>query len=583
MRSLPRWLATTVLFSCVASSILLAASPPPASGLGGAVVSGEAEATAVGIRMLRAGGNAVDAAVATALALAVVHPQAGNLGGGGFALVYSRGEVVTLDFRESAPAAARRDMFLDERGRAIPGASLVGPLASGVPGSPAGLHELHRRFGKLPWRRVVEPARSLAAGGFRVSHRLHSALEATRERLEAFDESVAAWLPGGSPPPVGTRVRRPRLAATLEAYARQGAPGVTAGRVGAAIVAASDRHGGILTKEDLGGYRPRWLPALEFERFGWRFAAMDLPSSGGYLLAASLAVLELGGWRERPRFGADRAHLLAETWRLVFADRVDLGDRDSTRATSSALLQPARLALLAASIDESRAGRSESTRATPLPPESPETTHLSVIDADGMAVALTTTLNGLFGCGLWVPEGGFFLNNEMDDFTTAPGQPNLFGLIQGPANAIAPGRRMLSSMVPTVAWRDSELVAVGARGGSRIPTAVAQVLLNLLVDGDSLQEAVDRPRLHHQWLPDALSVEADALSPETAAALRERGHQVTIGDSMAKVNIARRLADMTFEAAGDPRGPAAAAVVCRSDRLDRRLEEEQRCTHAASP
>jgi gamma-glutamyltranspeptidase/glutathione hydrolase len=275
-------------------------------------------------------------------------------------------------------------------------------------------------------------------------------------------------------------------------------------------------------------------------------------------------MLERLGWGKLPRFGADRGHLLAEAFRRAFADRFLLGDPAATRATEAQLLAPDWIARRAARIDPRHA--TPSTRIQPWPDAGAaaggtETTHLSVVDRDGNLVALTTTLNELFGCGLWVPGAGFFLNDEMDDFTAAPGQPNLFGLVQGEANAVAPGRRMLSSMTPVIAWKGDEAYALGGRGGSRIPTNVIQVMLDLLVDGDPLQAALDRPRLHHQWLPDRLEAEPDALSPETAAELERRGHTVLVSRDTAKVHAVHRLPDGRVEAASDPRSSGTGGVV----------------------
>ncbi len=566
-RPLARRLGALALLSALAAAAAAgAASFPAAYGGGGAVASPEPTSTAAGLEALRLGGNAVDAAVATALAMAVVHPQAGNLGGGGFALVRtataSGDRVTSLDFRETAPAAARRDTYLEAERRGIADASLVGPLAAGVPGSIAGLRELHRRHGKLAWERVVEPARRAAADGFRVSRRLHQDLVEERELLQRFPETAAVWLPGGEPPAAGSVQRLPGLAATLAAYARGGPEALTGGAAAAAVEAASRRHGGLLTAADLAAYRPVWREPVRFRAFGWELAGMDLPSSGGIITAQTLALLERLGWAELPRFGAERAHLLAEVWRRAFADRQLLGDPATSRALAADLLAEEWLAALAAGIARRRAA--DSAELLPWPGaerEAAETNHLSAIDGDGNAVALTTTLNGTFGCGLWVPEVGF-LNNEMDDFSTVPGRPNDYGLIQGEANEVGPGKRMLSSMSPTLAWKGGELVALGGRGGSRIPTAVSQVLLNLIVDGDPLQAAVDRPRIHHQWLPDRISAEPDALAPEVVAALEALGHRVeTRPTGAGKVHAARRLADGRFEAAGDPRGPAHGGVV----------------------
>jgi len=551
--------------------VALAGSPRPAStahvpavsGRGGAVASAEADAAAAAIEILRAGGNAVDAAVAASLALAVVHPEAGNLGGGGFAVVRVGGQLAALDFRETAPAAARSTMYLDADGEVVPGASLIGPLAAGVPGSPSGYFELHRRYGRLPWARVVAPALRLARDGFVVSERLHRALQEERKLLATFQETAAVWLPGGRPPAVGTVITLPALAHTLAAYAERGPQAITRGPVAAAIERTSRRHGGVLTAADLAAYRPVWRQPLRFTCYGWEMAGMPLPSSGAVIMAESCAMLERLDWAAAPRFGAARDHLLAEVWRRAYADRLQLGDPASTRALPEELLADRWLDLRAAAIQRRHATPSSAVAPYPgtVVRESDQTTHLSVIDAEGNAVALTTTLNGSFGCGLLVEGAGFLLNNEMDDFATAPGAPNLFGLIQGEANAVAPGRRMLSSMSPTLAWRGRELIAIGGRGGSKIPTATLQAFLNLVVDGDDPQAAVARPRIHHQWLPDEIAAEPDALAPETAAALTALGHRITVKDTLAKVLVVRRLGDGRFQAAADPRGPGVAQVV----------------------
>jgi gamma-glutamyltranspeptidase/glutathione hydrolase len=570
-----RSLALLSLSLLVLSSLPLeAASVRAPIGTGGAVAAADPIAVDVGLATLRAGGNAVDAAVATALALAVVYPEAGNLGGGGFAVVRVKGEVATLDFRETAPAKARRDMYLDAAGKPVPMASLVGPLAAGVPGSPSGLYELHKKYGRLPWTRVVAPARRLAHQGFVVSQYLHDVLgnKDNQPLLAKFPETAKVWLPGGAPPAAGSRLRLPTLAATLDRYSAQGPRGILAGPAARAIEKAAAQNGGVLTAADLAAYQPVWRTPLTLDAFEWKIATMPLPSSGGIILGQTLGILERANWKELPRFGAERDHLLAEALRRSFADRYLLGDPSTTRATAAQLLDPIWLEQRKASIDPQHATPSRDVKmwgdadaakavAGAEGAESSDTTHLSVVDGEGNLVALTTTLNGLFGCGLWVPGAGFFLNNEMDDFAAAPGKPNLFGLVQGEANAVAPGKRMLSSMAPLVAWRGEEAYALGGRGGSRIPTHVLQVLLNLLVDGDKLQAALDRPRLHHQWLPDKLEAEADALAPETRAELARRGHTVETSNTTAKVHAVHRLKDGRVEAASDPRGSGVGGVV----------------------
>ena len=552
-----------VLILVVAATPASAASPDPARGTGGAVASAAPAATQAGLEILRAGGNAVDAAVATAIALAVVHPQAGNLGGGGLAVLRMDDEVSVLDFREVAPAAADHDMYLDKNGDPVAEMSLVGPLAAGVPGSPAGLWELHRRHGKLDWAQVVAPAARLAGNGFVVTPRLEASVAKAARLLGRFPETEAVWLPGGEPPHVGSLMKLPSLAATLRAYAEHGPEAITAGPLAAAIETVSHRHGGVLTVADLAAYRPVWREPILFDAFGWRVASMPLPSSGGIILGQTVGLLERTEWQRTPRFGAERAHLLVETWRRAYADRFLLGDPSTSRASAADLLDEVWL--------DRRARELRSRRATPSAKiqswtpsavlESTETTHLSVADGAGNVVSLTTTLNGSFGCGLLVPGVGFLLNNEMDDFAAAPGQPNFYGLIQGEANAVGPGKRMLSSMSPTVAWRAGETVALGSPGGSTIPTVTVQVLLNLLVDGDDLQAAVNRPRIHHQWMPDQIVVEPDALAPETAWELERRGHVLKERSRLGEVNAVRVTSHGIVEAAADPRGPGSAGVV----------------------
>jgi gamma-glutamyltranspeptidase/glutathione hydrolase len=536
----------------------VASAPAPR----GAVASAAPAATEAGLTILREGGNAADAAVATALALAVVHPGAGNLGGGGFAVVRFGGQVSALDFRETAPAAATSGMFLGNDGKPVAEKSLVGPLAAGVPGSPAGLFELHRRFGRLPWPHVAAPAVRLARDGFVVTPRLHRNISEERALLARFPETAAVWLPAGQAPAAGGVVKLPRLAAALSAYAERGPDALTAGASAAAIAAASRVHGGILTVEDLASYRPVWREPVVFAAFGWQVASMPLPSSGGIILGETFGILERLGWAKLPRGSADRIHLLAEAWRRAFADRFLLGDPATTVAGPAQLLDPAWLARSASEIDRSRS--TLSVRVQPWPRPNPtekfETTHLSVLDGEGNAVGLTTTLNGSFGCGLLVPELEILLNNEMDDFAVAPGNANLYGLVQGEANAVGPGKRMLSSMTPTVAWRGSEVLVLGSPGGSRIPTATGQVLLDLVVDGDALQAAVDRPRLHHQWLPDEIAFEDGALTQAARKELASRGHTLRRVQNLGEVHAVRRRADGALEAAADPRGPGSAGT-----------------------
>ncbi|MEK7798716.1 MAG: gamma-glutamyltransferase, partial [Acidobacteriota bacterium] len=355
--------------------------------------------------------------------------------------------------------------------------------------------------------------------------RLHDAIDWEKDLLARFPEAAAVWLPGGRPPEAGALIRLPELAATLAAYSERGPEAIVSGTVAAAIEKAARAHGGVLTAADLAAYRPVWRDPLRFSAFGWEMASMRLPSSGGIILAQGLSMLQRLGWAGLPRASVDRPHLLAEVWRRAYADRFLLGDPSRMSDDLSRLLDPEWIAERAAGIDRARA--TPSARIHPWPgreaKEAAATTHLSVVDGSGNMVALTTTLNGWFGCGVHVPGAGFLLNNEMDDFAIAPGRPNMFGLVQGESNSVAPGARMLSSMSPTIAWRGGETIALGSPGGPRIPTATMQVLLNLIVDRNPLQAAVDRPRIHHQWLPDQITVEPGALDAAARAALEARG------------------------------------------------------------
>jgi gamma-glutamyltranspeptidase/glutathione hydrolase len=560
-RSLPVMALRLTAAVLVAAFLLAGAAPAALAATGGAVASAAPAATEAGLEILRSGGNAADAAVATALALAVVHPAAGNLGGGGFAVARFGARVSALDFRETGPAATTPGMYLGTDGRPVPDASLVGPLAAGVPGSPTGLFELHRRLGRLPWPQVVAPGLRLARDGFVVTPRLAASVKAARKLLARFSETAAVWLPGGEVPEAGSTVKLSRLAAALQAYAERGPAALTTGAAAVAIVATARKHGGILSETDLAGYRPVWRDPVVFSAFGWEVASMPLPSAGGIILAETFGILERLGWTKLPRGSVERVHLLAESWRRAYADRFLLGDPATTHAAPAQLLAAGWLDLRASQIDRMRA--TPSALAKPWSPaagrESSETTHLSVIDGD--AVSLTTTLNDSFGCGLLVPELEIILNDEMDDFAVAPGRPNLYGLVQGEANAVGPGKRMLSSMSPTVASRGAEVLVLGSPGGSHIPTATSQVLLDVLVDHDTLPAAVDRPRVHHQWLPDELVFENGALSAEARAELVRRGHALRGVDHLGEVHAVRRGGNRGFEAAADARGPGAAGIV----------------------
>jgi gamma-glutamyltranspeptidase/glutathione hydrolase len=490
------------------------------------VVSGSPLASQVGAAILRRGGNAVDAAVAVGFALAVVHPEAGNLGGGGFMVLrLADGTVRALDYRETAPAAASRDMYLDAQGNPTD-RSLTGHLAVGVPGSVAGLAEAHRRYGRLPWPEVVAPAVRLAREGFVVDEFRSRSIAGSADRLARFPASRAQFLPGGKPPAPGTTFRQPDLAATLQLLADSGAEAFYRGRIADLIVREMERGGGIVTKADLEAYRPIWREPITIHYRGYTIYSMPPSSSGGVTMAEILNILE--GYDPLPEFGtAPYVHLLAEAMRRAFMDRNRyLGDPAFVQMPLSRLLSKGYAAQLRAQIDPHRA--------TPTPAfvssgsEGTHTTHYSVVDAAGNAASVTTTLNSSYGSAVTVTGAGFLLNNEMDDFATAPGRPNQYGLVQGEANAVQPGKRMLSAMTPTIvvdANRRLRLV-LGSPGGPTIITSVTQVILNVLDHHMALTDAVAAVRVHHQAWPDRLYYERGGLLPETVAALEAMGHQV---------------------------------------------------------
>ncbi|HTT66491.1 MAG TPA: gamma-glutamyltransferase [Gemmatimonadales bacterium] len=498
--------------------------PAPVAGRYAMVVSDHPRASEVGVEVLRRGGNAVDAAVAVAFALAVVHPRAGNIGGGGF-LVYraADGRDYALDFRETAPAAARADMYV---GAAGPFAgSVTGARAAGVPGSVAGLAEMHRRFGRLPWSDLVAPAVDLARDGVVLdAHRAAAYNDTVVRRLRLFPSSVAALLPGGRRPRVGDTLRQPDLARTLEAIADSGPDVFYRGHVAEQIVAEMHRSGGIITLADLRGYRARWRAPLETTYRGWGVIGMPPPSSGGVTLAEILNILEASG--PLPRYGsAALMHLEIEAMRRAFADRnTALGDPDFVTMPVARLTSKSYAAALARGVDDNRA---TPTGDVPAVDEGQHTTHFSVVDPEGNAAAVTTTLNDDFGSALVVDGAGFLLNDEMDDFTTRPGAPNLYGLVQGEANAIAPGKRMLSAMAPTVVLDPAGRLALvtGSPGGPRIISAVAQVVSNLIDQGMSLEQAIAAPRIHHQAQPDSVYWERGGLTADQRRVLAAMGYR----------------------------------------------------------
>ncbi|MEN6534300.1 MAG: gamma-glutamyltransferase [Bryobacteraceae bacterium] len=491
------------------------------------VVTREPHATDAGVAALRAGGNAVDAAVAVGFALAVTHPAAGNIGGGGFMLIrFADGRTTFVDFRERAPQKASRDMYLGPGGTLVKDKE-VGYRAAGVPGTVRGLDLAHRKYGSKPWRSLVTPAVRLARDGFPVSWGLAQSLRGTSV-LGQFPESRRIFQKSGKYYEPGEIFRQPELAATLERIARLGAADFYKGETARRLASAMASHGGLISLKDLKDYAAVERTPLRGSYRGYEILTAPPPSSGGVGILQMMGVLEGTGYEKSGAGSADSIHFVAEAMRRYFAARnTYLADPDFVRVPVAGLLDKRYIAKVRGSIDPQRATPSADVSALdPVGYESSDTTHYSIVDAAGNAVSVTYTVNGGYGCGVTVPGLGFLLNNEMDDFSTKPGAANAAGLVQGEANAIQPGKRPLSSMTPTIVLRDGRLYMVaGSPGSGRIINTVLQVLLNVIDFGMNLQDAVDWPRFHHQWKPDKLFVER-GISPDTLALLRARGHTI---------------------------------------------------------
>jgi gamma-glutamyltranspeptidase / glutathione hydrolase len=493
------------------------------------VVTAQHLATDVGVDILRKGGNAIDAAVAIGYALAVTHPCCGNLGGGGFMLIHlASGKDTFINFREKAPLAARADMFLDAHGRPMRDRSIDGYLAVGVPGTVLGLETARERYGTLPRTRLIAPAVALAAQGFILTA---GDVAILREETEAFRRQPnvrRVFLQNGAALAPGARLRQPDLAGTLRALDSGGADTFYHGPIAAAVAAASRAHGGVLTTEDFARYDVTESAPLTCAYRGYTIVSAPPPSSGGVTLCEILQILQGYPLRSLGYRSAAAVHVMAEAMRFAYHDRnTSLGDPAFVSNPIERLISPQNAAAIRARIDPRHATPSASLGAVDAPPEGATTTHYSVVDALGNAVAVTYTINDDFGAKVIAGNTGFFLNDEMDDFTVKPGAPNMFDLVQGSANAIAPGKRPLSSMTPTLVEKDGvPLLIVGSPGGARIISTVLGIIVDVIDYGRPLAEAVDAPRIHQQWLPDVLSVEPSALSPQTSQELTGMGYQL---------------------------------------------------------
>ena len=501
----------------------------------GIVASTNEVASQVGVEIMKRGGNAVDAAIAVAFALAVTHPAAGNLGGGGFMMIRLKdGRTTAIDYREMAPGAAHRNVYLDKNGNLIEGegGSLVGYRAAGVPGTVRGMELALKKYGsgKLTWSQLVEPARQLAGRGFTVTHELARSLYGNREYLEKYAETKRIYLKSGKFYEEGELFRQPELAATFARLQRFGPNEFYEGETAQLIVADIKRNHGLMTMEDLRGYVAKERTPVRGNYRGYEIISMPPPSSGGAVLIQMLNILEGFDLQKLEASSSDRYHLMAEAMRRAFADRAEyMGDTDFVKVPVPGLIDKAYAATLRATINTERASTSEEVRAgRPAGYESEETTHFTVVDADGNAVSNTYTLNNSYGSAAVAKGTGILLNDEMDDFAAKPGTPNLYGLIQGERNAVAPKKRPLSAMTPTIVLRkDGSLwFTIGSPGGPTIINTVLCVITNVIDYEMNIQQAIDFPRIHHQWLPDELVGEPFGLSGDTQKALTARGHKL---------------------------------------------------------
>ncbi|MEL6674375.1 MAG: gamma-glutamyltransferase [Bacteroidota bacterium] len=538
---------------------------PPLKGLitqQAMVVSAHPLASEVGKQILAAGGNAVDAAVAVQFALAVVYPGAGNIGGGGFMVVREKdGQSYALDYREKAPGQASRDMYLDDQGNAVAEMSRLGHLAAGVPGTVAGMFVAHDSLGNLSMRELIQPSIDLAENGFPLTEKEAGKLNRARARFVQVNAVSPAYVSEEEWQTGDTLVLKD-LAETLRQIRDHGAAGFYEGPVADKMVAEMQQGNGLISHQDLLDYEAVWRTPISGDYRGYQITSMPPPSSGGIALMQLLESVEpypIGdwGWHD-PR----TVHLMVEAERRVYADRAQhLGDADFYPVPVEGLLDQSYISSRMEDFDPRQATPSDSIRAgQPAPAESPETTHFSIVDAEGNAVSVTTTLNGGYGSYVVVAGAGFLLNNEMDDFSAKPGTANMYGLLGAEANAIEPGKRMLSSMTPTIVSRDDSLVmVVGTPGGSTIITSVFQNILNVLDFGMGMQEAVAAPRFHHQWKPELVMIEEGALTSADSLKLSEMGHSFRSGRRIGRVDAILILPNGSLEGGADPRGDDASA------------------------
>jgi len=526
------------------------------------VVSAHPLASQAGTEIMKKGGNAVDAMVAVHFALAVVYPKAGNIGGGGF-MVYrdKNGAAATLDFREKAPLAASRNMFLDKSGNAIDSLSRNGHLAVGVPGSVEGMFEAHKKYGKLPWSDLLKPAIKLASEGFAITQIEAEALNSNLSRFVNLNGSNHAFVRKNLWKKGHVLVQKD-LAETLIRIQQEGRDGFYKGKTAQFLIEEMKRGGGIIAQEDLDKYEAKWRNPIVFEyKKNYKIITMPPPSSGGIVLAMMLNMIEDNALEQMGFHSASAIHLMTEVERRAYADRAEhLGDSDFFPVPMEAMLDKSYARYRMRDYNDKTASRSEKIKAGKPSKTAEQTTHYSIVDSDGNAVSVTTTLNGNYGSGVVVKGAGFILNNEMDDFSAKPGSPNMFGLLGAEANAIEPGKRMLSSMTPTIVEKDNKLyMVVGTPGGSTIITSVFQVIVNVIEFRMSLQDAVQKARFHHQWLPDQIFHEKNCIDATTSKKLKEMGHSLKERSSIGQVEAILVRPDGKLEGAADRRGDDSAS------------------------
>jgi len=571
--------SSIALTAALSGTVAHAAAPPALESADGMVVTAQHLASDVGAAILRQGGNAVDAAVAVGYALAVTHPCCGNLGGGGFMTIHlADGRNTFINFREKAPLAARADMFLDAQGNPVGDKSLNGYLAAGVPGTVLGLETARREYGTLPRPTLMAPSIRLAEEGFILTRGDVDELDAGTAEFRAQPNVAAIFLHQGAPFKPGERLVQHGLAATLRAVSANGAAVFYHGAIAEAVAAASRANGGLLTLQDFAAYEVTESAPISCHYRGYTIVSAPPPSSGGVAVCEMLQVLEAYPLGTLGFHSSDSVHLMTEAMRYAYRDRnTYLGDPAFVENPIARLLSTHHIESIRARIQPHRATPSSALGNVAAAGEKATTTHYSIVDGKGNAVSVTYTINDDFGAKVIAGDTGFFLNDEMDDFTAKPGAANLFGLVQGKANAIAPGKRPLSSMTPTIVLKDGKpVLVVGTPGGSRIITTVLEIIVNVIDHGMTLQEAVDAPRIHHQWLPDTLAGEPFAFSADTVKSLTQMGYHVVplevwgAGNAAEAIGIAPADAAEAkilgfprpgvFYGASDSRAPAGSAA-----------------------